>query len=87
MTASWFMRLLVGLTVLWPATVQGADTIPGPIIATVVSVYDGGTITVNAHYPWPGTTIRIAVRVNGIYTPEIRGLCDAEKELAKRARD
>ena len=43
-------------------------------------------MTVNA-YPWPGMTIRTAVRVNGIDTPEIRGLCDAETELAKRARD
>ena len=32
-------------------------------------------------------TIRTAVRVNGIDTPEIRGLCDAETQLAKRARD
>ena len=59
---------------------------PGPIVATVISVYDDDTLTVNA-YPWPGMTIRTAVRVNGIDTPEIRGLCDAEKELAKRARD
>ncbi len=47
---------------------------------------DQGTMTVNA-YPWPGMTIRTAVRVNGIDTPEIRGLCDAETELAKQARD
>ncbi len=80
------MRLLTGLAVLWPATGWAADTIPGPIVATVVSIYDGDTMTVNA-YPWPGTTIRTAVRVNGIDTPEIRGLCDAETELANRARD
>ncbi len=43
-------------------------------------------MTVNA-YPWPGMTIRTAVRVNGIDTPEIRGLCDAETKLAKQARD
>ena len=63
-----------------------ADTIPGPIVATVVSVYDGDTMTVNA-FPWPGMTIRTAVRVNGIDTPEIRGLCAEETELAKQARD
>jgi len=86
MTACRLVRLLIALLVLWPATVQAADTIPGPIVATVVSVYDGDTMTVNA-FPWPGMTIRTAVRVNGIDTPEIRGLCDAETELAKRARD
>ena len=62
MTAYRLLRLLIGLAVLWPATVQAADTIPGLIVATVVSVYDGDTMTVNA-YPWPGMTIRTAVRV------------------------
>jgi len=80
------MRYLIAVLLALPATVQAADAIPGPIVATVVSVYDGDTLTVNA-YPWPGMTIRTAVRINGIDTPEIRGLCDAEKELAKRARD
>ncbi len=87
MTVYRLMRLLVGLAVLWPATIQAADTIPGPIVATVINIHDGDTMTVNAHYPWPGMTIRTAVRVNGIDTPEMRGLCDAETELAKRARD
>ena len=81
------MRYLIAALLALPGAVQAADAIPGPIIATVVSVSGGDTITVNAHYPWPGMTIRTAVRVNGIDTPEIRGLCDAETELAKRARD
>ena len=34
-----------------------------------------------------GITIKTAVRVNGIDTPDIRGLCEAETELAKKARD
>ncbi len=87
MTACRLMRLLVALLVLWPTTIQAADAIPGPIVASVVSVSDGDTITVNAHYPWPGTTIRTAVRIKGIDTPEMRGLCEAETELAKRARE
>ncbi len=33
-----------------------------------------------------GTTITMAVWVNGIDTPEIRGRSDAETELAKQAR-
>ena len=80
------MRYLIAVLLALPGAAFAADAIPGPIVATVVSVYDGDTLTVNA-YPWPGMTIRTAVRVNGIDTPEIRGLCDAEKELAKRARD
>ncbi len=81
------MRYLIAALLALPSVAFAADTIPGPIVASVASVSDGDTITVNAHYPWPGTTIRIAVRINGIDTPEMRGLCDAETELAKRARD
>ena len=65
---------------------DAADTIPGPITARVVSVNDGDTLTVDAE-PWPGVTIRTAVRVNGVDTPEIRGKCQAEKDLAIKARD
>ncbi len=81
------MRYLITVLLALPSVTFAADTIPGPIVATVISIDDGDTMTVNAHYPWPGMTIRTAVRVSGIDTPEIRGLCDAEKELAKRARD
>ena len=80
------MRYLIAVLLALPGGAMAADAIPGPIVAAVVRVYDGDTLTVNA-YPWPGMTIRTAVRVNGIDTPEIRGLCDAEKELAKQARD
>ena len=80
------MRYLIAALLVLPSAAFAADTIPGPIIASVVSVYDGDTMTVNA-YPWPGMTIRTAVRVNGIDTPEIRGLCEAETELAEKARD
>ena len=69
-----------------PVSASAADAVPAPIRATVVSVYDGDTITVDAH-PWPGVTFRTSVCLNGIDTPEIRGKCEAEKALAIRARD
>ncbi len=78
---------LIAALLARPSVAFAADTIPGPIVATVISIHDGDTMTVNAHYPWPGMTIRTAVRVNGIDTPEIRGLCEAETELAEKARD
>ena len=54
--------------------------------ATVLSVYDGDTITVEARI-WPGLTWRGGVRVRGVDTPEIRGKCAAEKAAAIAARD
>ncbi len=69
-----------------PGAAVGADAIPGPVNARVVSVYDGDTLTVDAA-PWPGLTARTKVRVAGVDTPEIRGKCQAEKDLAIQARD
>ena len=54
--------------------------------ATVVSVYDGDTIRVEAAH-WPGHTWTGSVRVLGIDTPEIRGKCPEEKAAAIAARD
>ena len=71
---------------LAPTVAVGADPIPGPINARVVSVYDGDTLTVDAE-PWPGLTARTSVRVAGVDTPEIWGKCQSEKDLAVRARD
>ncbi len=88
MTAlKWTAAALVAM-LAFPAhaAAVGADAIPGPGNARVVSVYDGDTLTVDAA-PWPGLTARTKVRVAGVDTPEIRGKCQAEKDLAIRARD
>ena len=54
--------------------------------ATVVSVYDGDTITVDVVL-WPGLTWRGKVRVRGVDTPEIQTKSRAEKKRALLARD
>ncbi len=84
---TWTAAALVAM-LAFPAhaAAVGADAIPGPINARVVSVYDGDTMTVDAE-PWPGLTARTKVRVAGVDTPEIRGKCQREKDLAIRARD
>ena len=54
--------------------------------ATVVSVYDGDTFTVDVAL-WPGLTWRGKVRVRGVDTPEIQTKNKAEKRRALLARD
>lgn len=56
------------------------------IPAYVESVYDGDTLKVRA-LPWPGVEIKISVRIDGIDTPELRGKCVYEKQVAVQARD
>ncbi len=52
----------------------------------VTDVYDGDTLTVEAG-TWPGFKWKGGVRVRGIDTPEIRGKCEDESELATTVRD
>ena len=77
-------RAIISATfiVLTAAALASEQRVP----ATVLSVYDGDTITVEARI-WPGLTWTGRVRVRGVDTPEIRGKCSAEKAAATAARD
>ncbi|MEL7228734.1 MAG: thermonuclease family protein [Pseudomonadota bacterium] len=91
-------KLLFFLFLLWPAptgpflgeaeatTTKPVKIIQGPILAHVVRVRDGDSIDVIAHV-WPGTQIRVSVRLAGIDAPELRARCGEEKRLAVAARD
>jgi len=68
-----------------------ATTIPN---VTIVSCYDGDTCRVNLsrsafNDDWAYQLFghNIPIRVEGIDTPEIRGKCQKEKDLAKEARN
>ena len=54
--------------------------------AIYVRNYDGDTITFNLPNLHPIIGKKIAIRVNGIDTPEIRGKCDKEKYDAEQAK-
>lgn len=56
------------------------------VLALVVGAYDGDTLTVEATI-WPQLVWTGSVRVRGVDTPEIRGECDIERQLAVLARD
>jgi len=57
------------------------------IVSKVISVYDGDTFRVDIDSLPPIVGKNIPIRLNGVDTPEIRGKCQYEKDLALKARD
>lgn len=56
------------------------------IISKVTSIYDGDTFRANIKdYP-PIVGQHMSIRIHGIDTPELRGKCDKEKQLARKAK-
>ena len=68
-------------------TTQAAPQYGTVTVSKVISVYDGDTFRVNIDSLPPIVGKNIAIRVNGVDTPEIRGKCQYEKDLALKARD
>jgi micrococcal nuclease len=55
-------------------------------VLEVTSIYDGDTFRANIKgYP-AIVGEHMSIRINGIDTPELRGKCDKEKQLAKLAK-
>ncbi|MDX2370701.1 MAG: thermonuclease family protein [Colwellia sp.] len=56
------------------------------IVSEITSIYDGDNFRANIKgYP---SIIgeHMSIRINGIDTPELRGKCDKEKQLARKAK-
>jgi len=88
----WVMFLVFAAPVLGGLVLGGApgrlgagERLAGPLPAWVVSVIDGDTLEVRVHI-WLGQNLNIRVRLAGIDAPELKGKCDREKDLARRAR-
>ena len=77
--------LLVVILAILPA--QAAPQYGTVTVSKVISVYDGDTFRVNIDSLPPIVGKNIPIRVNGVDTPEIRGKCQYEKNLALKARD
>lgn len=58
----------------------------GRVEAKYVKNYDADTLDMQA-FPWPGITLDVKIRARLVDAPEIRGKCQAEKDLAIKARD
>lgn len=55
-------------------------------ILEVISIYDGDSFRASIKdYP-PIVGEHMAIRINGIDTPELRGKCEKEKQLARKAK-
>ena len=75
------------LLIVVSLSVQAAPQYGTVTVSKVISVYDGDTFRVNIDSLPPIVGKNIAIRVNGVDTPEIRGKCQYEKNLALEARD
>ena len=68
-------------------TAQAAPEYGTVTVSKVISVYDGDTFRVDIDSLPAIVGKNIAIRLNGVDTPEIRGKCQYEKDLALKARD
>jgi len=81
-------KLLLLLTLCFSFfSVQAAPEYGTAIVSKVISVYDGDTFRVDIDSLPPIVGKNIAIRLNGVDTPEIQGKCQYEKDLALKARD
>ena len=80
-------KYLLLIVILIDFQVQAAPQYGTVTVSKVISVYDGDTFRVNIDSLPPIVGKNIAIRVNGVDTPEIRGKCQYEKDLALEARD
>ena len=81
------MRYILITILSFLLNAQAAPQYGTVTVSKVISVYDGDTFRVNIASLPPIVGKNIAIRVNGVDTPEIRGKCQYEKNLALEARD
>jgi len=76
----------VFLICVMPVTAFADKTYGSVAIAEVTSIYDGDTFRANIpDYP-PIIGQHMGIRINGVDTPEMRGKCEQEKLLARKAK-
>ena len=75
------LSVLLLLLALGAPQAQAQSTLP----ATVLRVIDGDTFVAEV-MPLPDTTRKVTIRVMDLDTPELRGECAEERELAKAAK-
>lgn len=77
--------LIIITTQLFSASISNKN-FGNAIVSEIISIYDGDTFRANIkNYP-KIIGERMSIRINGIDTPEIRGKCKKEKQLALKAK-
>ncbi|WP_246148585.1 thermonuclease family protein [Skermanella pratensis] len=67
------------------APARAAERLSGPVSGLVTQVIDGDTLEVRV-LVWLDQEVVTRVRIDGIDTPEKRGKCQREKDMAEQAR-
>ncbi len=80
-------KILITLIAILPFTLNAKGKSYGIAeVLEVTSIYDGDTFRANIKgYP-AIVGEHMSIRINGIDTPELRGKCDKEKQLARKAK-
>ena len=74
------------LICVMPVTALADKTYGSVTIAEITSIYDGDTFRANIpDYP-PIIGQHIGIRIKGVDTPEMRGQCEQEKNMARKAK-
>lgn len=73
------------LSVPYPGLAEARDHLAGPVPAEVIRVVDGDSLIVRVRV-WIDQTLVVSVRVRDIDAPELRGDCDHERWMARRAK-
>ncbi len=79
-----FLSIIIAILVF---QVQSKPQYGTVMASKIISIYDGDTFRVNIDLLPPIIGRNIPIRMNGIDTPEIRGKCQYEKNIAIKARD
>ncbi len=81
------MKTLIIILCLFTIIITPLRAQEAVVINEVINVYDGDTFRVNIDEFPPIIGENIAIRILGIDTPEIKGNCQQERQLAIKARD
>lgn len=81
-----FLLLALAIILLWPAPGQGQVYYDFDQ-AVYHTCYDGDTCMMSLPGIHPLFGDHISIRLAGIDTPEMKGRCDEESQLARKARD